>query len=46
MTNLVAFHNVIAVWVDKRRAVDVAYLDLSKAFYSVSHSIHLGKLRN
>ncbi|PKU36660.1 rna-directed dna polymerase from mobile element jockey- hypothetical protein [Limosa lapponica baueri] len=39
LTNLTAFYDGMAGWIDEGRAVDVVYLDLSKAFDTVSHSI-------
>ena len=42
MSHLIAFYGGMTGWVDEGRAVDVFYLDFSKAFDTVSHN--LGKL--
>lgn len=39
LANLIPFEDKVMLSVDKGKAVDVVYLDLSKAFETISHSI-------
>ncbi|GAB0190190.1 mitochondrial enolase superfamily member 1 [Grus japonensis] len=39
LTNLIAVYDGMTGWVDERRAVDVVYLNFSKAFDTVSYNI-------
>lgn len=44
LMNLIAFCDEMTSSVDEGRAVDVVYLDFSKAVGTISHNILIGKL--
>lgn len=43
LTNLISFYGKVTYSADMEKAVDVVCLDFSRAFDSVSYSIHLEK---
>jgi len=46
LTNMIYFFNGTTDWIHSVSAVDVAYLDFSRAYDAILHNTLIGKLRN
>lgn len=43
LTNLIAFYDERASWMEEGRTVDIVYLAFSKAFHTASHNMLIGE---